>query len=164
MSSITDCIPLIKLYRYAHVEYAGVTWDFPPPPPPWISFPRIKYHHGKSPPPPWISFPRIKYHMVKVPHIWDLYPPKQIAHTVPILHITHHGICVGGDLSYRGNVCHMVLFPHGEVLPWDFFRGGGGEVCHMTLFPPWGSSAMGFLPGGRFAIWYSFMGNVCHMV
>ena len=88
----------------------------------------------------------------------------------------------------------MVLFPPGEVLLWDFFRGrffiwynfrgdnlpwyffpyheicvGGGDIYHrwgklyhMVLFPPWGSSAMGFIPGeglpygipsgGKFAI------------
>ena len=103
-----------------------------------------------------------------------------------------------------GGICHMVLFPPGEVLLWDFFRGrffiwynfrgdnlpwyffpyheicvggGGGEICHrwgklyhMVLFPPWGSSAMGFIPGeglpygipsgGKFAIWYNFRGGL----
>ena len=39
----------------------------------------------------------------------------------------------------------------------------------MVLFPPWGSSAMGFIPGeglpygiptwGTFAIWYNFRGR-----
>ena len=38
----------------------------------------------------------------------------------------------------------MVLFPPGEVLPSDFFRGEG--LPH-GIIPPWGSSAMGFLPG-----------------
>ena len=45
----------------------------------------------------------------------------------------------------------MVLFPPGEVLPWDFFRGRRFAI--MVLFPPWGSFALGFLPG-----------KVCHMV
>ena len=45
-----------------------------------------------------------------------------------------------------GGVHHMVLFPPGEVLLWDFFRGGGGGSPY-GIIPPWGSSAMGFLPG-----------------
>ena len=48
----------------------------------------------------------------------------------------------------------------GGDLPWM------GKLYHMVLFLPWGSSAMGFLPGvglsygipsgGTFAIWYNF--------
>ena len=90
--------------------------------------------HGMSPPPPWISFPRIKYHMVKVPHLWDfsLSPPPP------------------------------------QVLPWDFFRGGGGGASHMVLFPL-GKFCCGFSSGeglpyhipswGTFAIWYNFRGD-----
>ena len=29
-----------------------------------------------------------------------------------------------------GGVCHMVLFPPGEVLIWDLFRG---KVCHIVF-------------------------------
>ena len=57
----------------------------------------------------------------------------------------------------------MVLFPPGEVLPWDFFRGEG---LPYGIIPPWGSSAMGFHPGeglpygipsswGMFAMWFA---------
>ena len=42
----------------------------------------------------------------------------------------------------------MVLFPPGEVLLWDFFRGEG--LPHGI--PSWG------------AIWYQCGGKVCHMV
>ena len=45
----------------------------------------------------------------------------------------------------------------------------GEALPLMALFPPWGSSAMGFIPGeglpygipsgGKFAIWYNFRGG-----
>ena len=44
---------------------------------------------------------------------------------------------------YIWNLCWRRFAIEGEVLPWDFFRG---NACHMVLFP-WGSPAMGFLPG-----------------
>ena len=46
----------------------------------------------------------------------------------------------------------MVLFPPGEVLPWDFFRGGGG-VAVWYYFPLW-KFCYGISSGGRFAIMY----------
>ena len=136
-----------------------------------------------EPPPPWVSFPRIKYHMVKVPHLWDFSPPpplpKQAAHAVPIIHIW--------------NLCWRRFAIEGGVLPWDLFRGEGlpygfislgkfcygissggrfairGETLPYGIVPPWGSSAIGFLPGeglpygipsgGTFAIWYNFRGG-----
>ena len=69
----------------------------------------------------------------------------------------------------------MVLFYPGEVLPWDFFRGGGGGGLPYGIISTWGSSAMGFLPGGEgllygiplwgmFAIWYNFPGGQSAMV
>ena len=79
---------------------------------------------------------------------------------------------------FRGKVCYMV-FLHGERLPYGIISGGTmchgicslimkfvwGKLYHMVLFPPWGSSAMGFLPGvripsaGTFAIGYNFRGK-----
>ena len=90
---------------------------------------------------------------------------------------------------FRGKVCHMV-FLHGKCLPYGILSGGTichgicylimkfvwgeylplrGKLYHMVLFPPWGSFAMGFLPGegfpyginsgGTFAIWYNFRGG-----
>ena len=74
-------------------------------------------------------------------------PPPPIAHAVPILHMEF----VLEEICHRG----------GRFAIWYYF--------------PWGSSAMGFLPGVRFAIWYYFPlgkfcygissgGKVCHMV
>ena len=58
---------------------------------------RIRCHMG-FPPPPWISFPRIKYHIVKVPHLWELSPPPPKTNRTCCPSITW-GMCVGGDLQ-----------------------------------------------------------------
>ena len=62
----------------------------------------------------------------------------------------------------------MVLFPPGEVLLWDFFRGEGLPYG----IPSWGAiwyqcGGGGGLPydipsWGTFAIWYHFRGAICH--
>ena len=52
----------------------------------------------------------------------------------------HHEICVGGRFTIEGEA-----LPYGIVYPL-------GKFCHGISF------------GGRFVIWYSFRGNVCHMV
>ena len=99
------------------------------PPPPWITPPppRILYQYGKNSPSIWDSSPP---------------PPKKIAHAVPILHME---FVLGGDLPKRGKVCHMVLFPSGEVLLWDFFWG---KVCHMVFLQ--GERLLyGIISGGR---------------
>ena len=82
--------------------------------------------HGNSSPNGCPSF-RIKYHMVKVPHLWDFFPPPppscpppQIAHDVPILHMEF----------VLQEICHI-----------------GGRFA-IWYYSPWGSSAMGFIPGG----------------
>ena len=154
---------------------------------------RIRCHMG-FPPPPWISFPRIKYHMVKVPHLWDFSPPpplpKQIAHAVLILlhmefvleEICHRGgssamgfLPGGGGLPYGiippwgssamgflpgGEACHMVLFPPGEVLLWDFFRG---KVCHMMFLHgerlPYGIISAGTISHGICSLIMKFVGG-----
>ena len=55
-----------------------------------------------------------------------------------------HGISSGGG----GGGCHMVLFPPGEVLLWDFFRG---KVYHMV-----------FLHGERLPYGIISGGTICH--
>ena len=109
-------------------------------------------------PPPMDPPPRIKYHnMVKVPHLWDFSPPpppQKKSHMLSQYYIWN--LC-WRRYAIEGKVCHMALFPPGEVLPWEIFRGGGGgEGLSYGIIFPWGNSAMGFLPGIRFAIWNYF--------
>ena len=109
---------------------------------------RIRCHIGSPPP------PRIKYHMVEVP-IYGISPPPPPPNKnrTCCSNITY-GICVGGDLPsdfFRGGgggCCHMVLFPPGEVLLWDFFRG---KVCHKV-----------FLHGERLPYGIISRGTICH--
>ena len=169
---------------------------------------RIRCRMG-PPPPPWISFPRIKYHMIKVSHLWDFSPPPPPKTSRTCCPNSIYGICVGGDLpwdffrgeglpygiislgklcygissggrfaiwySFRGNVCHMVLFQRGQSpmvfvpLSWNLCGGRftiEGKLYHMVLFPPGGSSAIGFLPGEGlpYGIPSGGRGDVCHMV
>ena len=124
---------------------------------------RIRCRMG--PPPPWISFPRIKYHMVKVPYLWDFSPPplpKQAAHAVPIVHMEF----------VLEEICHR---HEGGVLPWDFFRGEGlpygiislGKFCYgissggrfVYGIPSGERLPYGIPSGGTFAIWYNFSGD-----
>ena len=111
----------------------------------------------RTPPPPWISPPPL---------------PTKTAHAVPILHlefvleeICHRGgrfaiwyYSLLGKFCHRissgggggGKVCHMVLFPPGEVLLWDFFRG---KVCHKVFLHgerlPYGIISEGFVSLSR---------------
>ena len=48
----------------------------------------------------------------------------------------------------------MVLFPPGEVLPSDFFRGGGGGE----------GLPHGIIPPGEVLLWDFFRGKACHKV
>ena len=84
-------------------------------------------------------------------------------------------------LRLPGGRCHMGFLPYGSPNPrikyhmvnvphlWDFLPPPPpappwnlcwrrfaieGEGLPYSIIPPWGSSAMGFLPGGMFAIWY----------
>ena len=82
-----------------------VTWDFQPPPPPWISFPPEQIPYGKSSPSMGFLPPPL---------------PNKIAHAVPILHLelVLEDICVP---RWEG-------LPYGIIPPWgssawDFFRG-----------------------------------------
>ena len=129
---------------------------------------RIRCQHGICPPPPH-DFPPPPPPPDKIPygkssHQWDFSPPPlptKIAHAVPILHME---ICVGRRFAIEGEgLPYIIPPPPREVLPSDFFRG---EVCHMVVPPPppLGKFCYGISSGGRFAIRYSFMGNVCHMV
>ena len=62
-------------------------------------------------------------------------------------------------------ICHI----EGEVLPWNFVRGGAIFGLPYGIISPWGSSAMVFIPGegllygipsgGTFAMWYYFSGD-----
>ena len=76
-----------------------------------------------------------------------------------------YGISSGGEVCHKvflqveGLPYGMVLFPPGEVLPSDFFRGGGGGLPHGITPPPPGKFCYGISSGGRFAIRYSFMGT-----
>ena len=51
-------------------------------------------------------------------------PPKKqkIAHAVPIIHMEF----VLEEICHRGG---RFAIPPGEVMPWDFFRGGGGDFA-----------------------------------
>ena len=119
-----------------------VTWDFPPPP--LHGFPSL----------------RNKYHMVKVPHLWDFSPP-------PPSQTKSHML----SQYYIWKWCwRRFAFPDGEGLPYGIIPpwgssaigilpgGGGGNVCHMVLFPP-GEVLLWDFFRGRFFIWYNFRGD-----
>ena len=157
-SSSSSCVPSMAVDEIyiIRLPMQGIC-SFPPKSTP--------VSHGIPPPP--MDFlpppPRIKYHMVKVPHLWDFFPPP-----LPNKMLT---------------CCPNITY--GFVLEEICHRGGRFAIWYYS---PWGSSAIGFLPGGgggriaiwyyvplgkfcyvissgeMFAIWYSFMGNVCHMV
>ena len=104
--------------------------------------------------PPWISFPRIKYHMVKVPHLWDFSLP-------PPPHSSQNKSHMLSRYYYIWNLC----FLPGEGLPYDIpswgtfaislkeyhmanprkkshdrtSPGGGGQY-HMVKFTLYGKS------------------------
>ena len=110
----------------SHSIKAGVTWDFSPPPPPWISFPPDTIPYGKS-----------------SPSMGFLPPPPKNKNVFPKMEFVLRRFAI-----------------EGEGLPYG-------------IISPWGSSAMGFLPGGGGggAIWYYFpllwdlfRGKGCHMV
>ena len=94
------------------------------------------------------------------------------------------GSSVIGFLPEGGGGLPHGIIPPGEVLLWDFFRG---KVCHSVflqveglpygIISPWGSSPIGFLPGGgggglphgiippgEVLLWDFFRGKVCHKV
>ena len=174
-------------------------WEFPPPPPPPDKIPYGKSSHL------WDLFPpssQQKSHMLSQYYIWNLCWRRLAieGEGLPYIIISPWGSSAieflpGGGGGLPRGITHPP--PPGEVLLWDFFRG---KVCHNVflqveglsygIISPWGSSAIGFLPGGggggggvchmvlfplgklcygissggRFAIRYSFMWNVCHMV
>ena len=64
-----------------------------------------------------------------------------------------YGISSGEGFSYGiisvGTICHGIS---SLIMKFVWVGGGGiyhrwGKLYHMVLFPPWGSSAMGFIPG-----------------
>ena len=122
---------------------------------------RIRCHIGPPPmdflPPP----PRIKYHMVKVP-IYGISPPppsQQKSHMLSQYYIL--------SLCWRRFAIEGEGLPYGIIPSWGssaigFLPGGGGRFA-TWYYSPWGSSAMGFLP--RKACHKVFLqGKVCHMV
>ena len=160
----------VSWLKFVTNTMTGVTWDFLP---------------HEFPPPP-----RIKYHMVKVPHLWDFSPPPQ-SHMLSQYYIWNlgwrrfaiegeglpYGIISPWGSSAIGFLPFAVWYNlRGDNLPWYLFPhhescvggGGGGftiegEALPYGIVPPMGNFYHGISSGGRFAIWYSFRGNVCHM-
>ena len=78
--------------------------------------------------------------MVKVPHLWDFSPPplpNKIAHAVPILHME---LVLEGDFAFPrwGRFAVWYYSPLGKFCHRNCSWGGGGgeNVCHLVLFPP----------------------------
>ena len=74
------------------------------------------------------------------------------------------------EICHRGGrFAIWYYFPLGKFCHGISSGGGGGECLPCGIISPWGSSAMGFLPGeglpygipswGTFAIWYNFRGD-----
>ena len=113
-----------------------------------------------DPPPHGFPSPRIKYHMVKVPHLWDFSPPPP-----PPSQTKSHML----SQYYIWNWCWRRFAIDGEGLlygiipPWGSSAigilpgGGGGDVYRMVLFPP-GAVLWDFFRG-RFSKWYNFRGD-----
>ena len=108
--------------------------------------------------------PQLKYHMVKVPHLWDFSPPPQKkSHMLTQYYIWN--LCSRRFAIEGEGLPYGIISPWGSSAMGFLLGGGGGgaKICYMILFPP-GEVLLWDFFRGRFSIWYSFMEHVCHMV
>ena len=183
---------LLGIHHVARIRRIRCHIGSPPPmdpPPDKIPYGKSFPSMGFLPPPPSQS----KSHMLSQYYIWNLCWRRFAieGEGLPYIIISPWGSSAMGFLPGGGGLPHGII-PPGEVLLFDFFRGKVCHNVYLQveglpygIIPPWGSSAIGFLPGGggchmvlfplgkfcygissggRFAIRYSFLGNVCHMV